>query len=111
MNSKEIENPESRIRYWRLSRGFTLDELSNMTGIDKSYISIMERNDRAIKLDHLRKIANSLNLKVADLLNLEDNPIGLNQEEMLLIGQMRTDPVLAHTLILLAKNPIKIELK
>jgi transcriptional regulator with XRE-family HTH domain len=55
---------QENIRRIRKSMKITLRELSEKTGIDKASLSRMERNLQPLKLEHLEKIAEALNLEV-----------------------------------------------
>lgn len=50
----------SRIRKVRLAKGWTILQLANAVGLSTSMISLIERDDREPRLDHLTKIAEAL---------------------------------------------------
>jgi transcriptional regulator with XRE-family HTH domain len=101
--SKKLANPGNRIREWRMKRGLTLAALCHLTGIDGAYISKMELGERRETLHHLRLIALHLNVSVGDLLNNQDNPVSLTDDERMAIDTMRDDPQFAHSASTLAE--------
>jgi transcriptional regulator with XRE-family HTH domain len=100
--TKYLENPPNRIRDWRIKRRLTLAEFSERTGIDAAYISKMELGDRRETLLHLRKMAKILRVNVGQLLNSEDNPDSLSENERLVVDTMRGDKFTAHMIVNLA---------
>ena len=58
----------SRIRFYRLQRQWTLDDLSEKTGISLQMLGRVERGERACSLQSLITIANALNLPADELL-------------------------------------------
>lgn len=101
--TKRLDTPPNRIREHRLKRGLTLAELSDRTNIDAAYISKMELGDRRETLVHLRAIARQLGVTVGDLLNSEDNPDSLSDDERAVVDTMRLDPGFAHSANALAE--------
>lgn len=101
--TKKLDNPPNRIREHRVKRGLTLAELSGRTNIDAAYISKMELGDRRETLSHLRVLATHLGVTVGDLLNSEDNPDSLTEEERMVVDTMRDDPHFAHSASTLAE--------
>lgn len=90
------------IKSIRKKKKISLNELSTMTEIAKSYLSSIENNKRFnITLDKLYNIANALNVNVKDLfyttLDIEDlreklheriDEYGLNSKETLEISEI-----------------------
>jgi transcriptional regulator with XRE-family HTH domain/predicted transcriptional regulator len=60
-----------RIRHYRVARGKTLDELGVAAGIAGSQLSLMENGKREPRLSLLTRIAETLDVQVADLLSEE----------------------------------------
>jgi len=60
-----------RIRHFRVERGKTLDELGTAVGIAGSQLSLMENGKREPRLSLLTRIAETLDIQVADLLSEE----------------------------------------
>ncbi|WP_246942985.1 helix-turn-helix domain-containing protein [Bacillus pinisoli] len=65
------------IKEWRLKRGMSLTELSNRSGVSKSYLSFIERgkqNNPSIEV--IDKLATALKVEVHSLLNGEQRASG-----------------------------------
>lgn len=94
-----------RIRYFRLSRGYTQEELAEIANVHYTYIGGVERGERNISLETLNKITKALKLEATDLFKpigetaqYIDNDVLLkslmdllssrSQEELLLIHQL-----------------------
>lgn len=58
-----------KLKQIRKSKGYTLSELSRMTGCTSSYLSQLERGLKQPSLDMLRRISNCLEVQVFDLLS------------------------------------------
>jgi transcriptional regulator with XRE-family HTH domain len=56
-----------RLKSWRLKRGFTLGDLSDVTGVSASTISRLEAGKRAPNLELVVPIARALRLELDDL--------------------------------------------
>ena len=85
-------------------RKLTLAQLSEYTRIDTSYISKMEIGDRGATLKHLRVIAKHLGCTAGDLLNAEDNPTSVSNDEMKILQTMRKDKYAAYLIKELAES-------
>lgn len=48
------------LRYIRKQRGMTIEQLSNLTGLSKGYISLLENMERRPSVDAAKKIAEVL---------------------------------------------------
>ncbi len=57
-----------RLRSLRHSRKFTQTQLADYLGIDRSFISDVERGKKAMSLTYLETVADGFKLSVADLL-------------------------------------------
>ena len=62
-----------RIRFLRQQRNITLDRLSNMSGLTKSYVSKVERSLSVPSISTAMKIAEALGLTVSQLLGEEQS--------------------------------------
>ena len=58
-----------KIKELKIKKGFTQEKLSELTGIDRTYISDVERGLRNIAIVNLEKIANAFEIQIKDLLN------------------------------------------
>ncbi|MDE5452940.1 helix-turn-helix domain-containing protein [Bradyrhizobium sp. CSA112] len=56
------------LRKLRAARGISQEELAHRAGIDRTYISSLERSVYAASIDVLDRIARVLNVEVSDLL-------------------------------------------
>jgi len=56
-----------RIRELRKSRGLSQEAFADLSKLDRSYIGGVERGDRNISLNNIKKIATALNLKINEL--------------------------------------------
>lgn len=57
-----------RTRSLRLDRGWTQEELAHRTGLNRSYMSEVERGKSDVSLSTLQKIAKTLGISLAELL-------------------------------------------
>ncbi len=60
------------IRQQRIDAGLSQEKLSFECNLDRTYIGSVERGERNISLLNLRKIANTLNLSISELLNIKE---------------------------------------
>lgn len=56
----------SRLRALRLARGWSQEEFAHRADLDRTYVSSVERGVRNPKLDVIAKLANTLDVEVAD---------------------------------------------
>jgi len=70
------------IKELRQTRGMTQDELANMAGITRPYLSQIERGDRRITNDLETKIAEALGVEAGALVDISAR--GREDEELLL---------------------------
>ena len=67
-----MRNPGERIRTWRTEKNMTLPALADRAGLSKGLISKLENNeDSNPSLSTLYKIAEALDITVADILDTE----------------------------------------
>ncbi len=57
-----------KLRRLRLDRGYTQIQLADFLGIDRSFISDLERGKKNISIGYLQTIAQGFEISVADLL-------------------------------------------
>jgi transcriptional regulator with XRE-family HTH domain len=57
----------SRLRLWRIRNGYTLDEVSGLTGVSESMLSRIETGDRNPSPAARVRIARCLGVHVSDL--------------------------------------------
>lgn len=58
--------PYEKLKYFRIKKGFTTYELSELTNIPQSTISKMENNKRKLDTDSLSKLANALEIPIGE---------------------------------------------
>jgi transcriptional regulator with XRE-family HTH domain len=58
---------QNRIREWRKSKGRTLEQLADESGLSVSYLSRMESGERNVSLRNLEQIAGALKVAPSDL--------------------------------------------
>jgi transcriptional regulator with XRE-family HTH domain len=62
----------NKIKVMRIEKGISLNKLSELTGISKSYLSLIERNiQKNPSIDILSKLAKALEMEVEDLVRRE----------------------------------------
>jgi transcriptional regulator with XRE-family HTH domain len=61
----------NRLRLWRVASGLTQDEVADLSGLSKAYISRMERGEREPRPLTKVKIARRLGVQVSDLFDVE----------------------------------------
>jgi transcriptional regulator with XRE-family HTH domain len=66
--AKELVSLGQTVRELRLAKGWSQEAFADYVGIDRSYIGGIERGEHNIALINLIKIASTLGLKVAQLL-------------------------------------------
>jgi transcriptional regulator with XRE-family HTH domain len=59
----------SRIRDARQAAGMTQEDLAAACGVERSYLSVLERGGRDARLSTVTRLARSLNLQPGDLLD------------------------------------------
>ena len=57
------------VRYLRLKKGISQEELAFNAGLNLNSISTFERGINNIKIKNLQKIASALDVKIEDILN------------------------------------------
>jgi transcriptional regulator with XRE-family HTH domain len=69
------------LRAWREDRGWTLDEVSGLTGVSVSYLSLAERGQREVAPATRVQIARGVGARVADLFPVNDgSPAYVNDD-------------------------------
>ena len=76
IDTKSIGN---RVRYYRLQKNWTLEELANASGLSWQQIGHIERGERSCSLKTLIQIANALMLPTDEL--LVDNLVASNSKK------------------------------
>lgn len=55
------------IRRIRLEKGFSQEKLAELTGLHRTYIGGVERGERNISIENIKKIAESLEVKISEI--------------------------------------------
>lgn len=63
------EDVGNRIRELRNDRGISQETLAHEAGLDRTYITSVERGKRNISVINLEKIANALNVNLSEFFN------------------------------------------
>lgn len=69
-----------RVKFIRTQKGYTLDQMSSMTGISKGFLSGFENNKSDIGGEYLRKIADALQASLDYIYRGEPNPKSYQNE-------------------------------
>jgi transcriptional regulator with XRE-family HTH domain len=85
----------NRIRELRLARDWSQDKLANEVGCSKPQISDLERGNKPLTVEWMRRISRALTsseapISPADLLSQGDNPLLLSDAERELIERLRS---------------------
>lgn len=72
MDNHEPDNPlilfGNRLRELRLERGLSQEELADLAGLDRTYVSSCERGKRNISLTNIYRLAAALQIQPSALL-------------------------------------------
>lgn len=69
------------LRLYRQLRGLSQEELAHRAGVDRTYVSALERSVYGVTIDLLDKLAVALDVEAADLLQ-RSKPSGLGGSEI-----------------------------
>lgn len=72
-----------------MARNWSLDRLADAINMSKMNLSHIERGTVMLNLDHMRRIARVLGVQPSDLLNEDDNPFRLDDDELALLLRLR----------------------
>ena len=65
------DTANSRLRQWRTERGLSLDDLADLTGRSKAYLSRVERGERVLPPLEKVRFARMVGARVRDLFDVE----------------------------------------
>ena len=91
-NPKSPFSPPHRIREWRERSGLTQAQLGERVGRSATEISRFERGERDLYLRDLKMIAGAMNIDAGQLLNPEDNQLGLDERQLDAVRVIVSDP-------------------
>ncbi len=66
MNKTILEKFGDKVRKERLAQGLSQEELAAKASVHRTYIGMIERAEKNITLENIAKIANALNISIAD---------------------------------------------
>jgi transcriptional regulator with XRE-family HTH domain len=72
-NKNLTENIGESLKRIRVSRGITLQELSDLSGLSVSFLSLTENNKCGISFSNMQKLLRALNMRIADFLQTTHN--------------------------------------
>ena len=79
MGTKILQNFGKSIRIFRQEKNISQEELADLCGLHRTYISDVELGKRNVSLENIEKIANALSLRISDIFTaIERN--GVNDE-------------------------------
>lgn len=58
----------NKVRTERHKQNMSQEEFSDLVGVHRTYIGMIERGEKNITLENIQKISKALNLKIEDLL-------------------------------------------
>lgn len=61
-----------KVRFMRMSKGLSQEELGHQSGLHRTYIGQIERAEKNITLQNIYKIANTFDIEVKELLDFGD---------------------------------------
>jgi len=61
-----------KVRFLRMSKGYSQEELGLQSGLHRTYIGQIERAEKNITLQNIYKIANTLEVEVKELFDFSD---------------------------------------
>ena len=56
------------VRRFRTQRGYSQEELGERAGLHRTYVSSLERGERNVGLDNIKRLAGALGVAASDLL-------------------------------------------
>lgn len=98
--------PDNRIRELRKRAGLTQAELGAKVGLHQTQIGNLENSGRNLNLEWARRIAKALNVTTAELLNDDDNPYRLSDEERELLHNYRAATAEQRAILARVAEPI-----
>ena len=79
----------NRVNELRRLRGLTQQQLADAVGCSKMQVSGIERGKREFSYSMMQRFAAALEVSVADLLGVQDNPYLLSNDERDIVERMR----------------------
>jgi len=79
-----------KLRILRMINGWSQEQLAEVAGVHRTFISLVERSECNISLDNLEKIADAFGLSVPELLGVPDAAALGEQLLTLMAGKRKT---------------------
>lgn len=70
-----------KVRYYRTKKGLTQWKLADKANLHYTYVGSIERGEKNISLENIYKIADALNMKIADLLDFEQSKLEISDPD------------------------------
>lgn len=67
MDNNFIKKFGQEIRRQRIKANFSQEKLAELSGLHRTYVGAVERGERNISLQNIKRIADALNIEVAKL--------------------------------------------
>lgn len=67
-----------KIKFLRLQKGLSQEQLAHLANLDRTYVSSVERGKRNVSLINIYKLADALNIQVGLLFNLQSD-VNINE--------------------------------
>lgn len=80
----------NRIRELRIARNWSQDQLAAAANCSKAQISDLERGNRGLDIEWMRRLARALGVTAGELLSHDDNPLLPVGEERDIVERYRT---------------------
>ena len=61
-----------RVRFYRVQRGWSQEELAEQTGLHRTYIGSLERGERNVSLINIHLISRTLGVTLAELIDVPE---------------------------------------
>lgn len=88
-----MADPPNRILELRRSKDWSQQELADRVGVSKMQVSRLERGVGEFSLSMMRRFADVFEVSTAELLEEDDNPVQLSDDERELLERLRNaDP-------------------
>ena len=69
-----MKQPITKLLSWRISRGWTQDEVADLAGLSKAYISRLERGERCATPATKVEMARRLGAPISELFEIDSLP-------------------------------------
>lgn len=70
MNKELLLKFGEKVKIERLKRGISQERLGQLAGVHRTYIGMIERGEKNITLTNIQKIAEGLEMKMSELVDL-----------------------------------------